>query len=279
MKKLVEQYPNTSIAFLKAFDEVYQGKLEIEDFPLVQDFVKTVLQSLSGKQKSMVDLQLDVLGRLSKEKRPEGMQRLLKLLEQYELPQLTSVTSIITDRLQKLRVFEAEIQNEKAYEIKGPNSIHNQLKESLWIIDDSYWLLRSNEPLTSFLHKKFSKGKPEERDRPDFICSTLEGKLVIVELKRPGHKIGQKDVTQLQNYLITADDFKEYGDKTGFIIGKSIEPRVQKIVKQIPIIHFVSYSSLVEECNRRYQQYLDAIKDSTNAQIVLPRTSDSKVAS
>ncbi len=262
LRKIVEQYPKASIAILRAFDESYRGKLDVEDFPLISEFVKTALQSLQGKQKSMIDAQLELLDRLTEEKSPEGIQRLLKLLQDYELPQLTTVTSIITDRLQKLRFFEREIQNNRAYEIRGENSIHNQLKSALWIIDDSFWLLHSNQPLTTFLHRRYSEAGKAEKERPDFICATSENRLVIVELKRPSHKVTRDDAIQLQDYLITTDEYSGplFKEKVGYLIGNEISGHDQKFVDKMEGIKFKSYSQLVEECKRRYQEYLDAMQ-------------------
>lgn len=260
--KIVQQYPKAAIGVLKAFDSVYHGRLEIEDMPLITEYMNTVFKSLLGRQQDMIALQLELLNQLSKEKRPEGMERLLKLLEEYNLPQITSVASVITDRLEKLKVFEAQIGNENAYEIKGTNSIHNQLANALWLLDDSYWLLHANETLATLVQKKYPLSG-NEKLRPDFIFADNKSDLVIVELKRPKHAVGMRDINQLQDYLAGIDEFKKYGNsKRGFIIGKSISAHNQKIVDQMKNIEFKSYVRLVDDCRDRYQEYLEAIEKS-----------------
>lgn len=246
---------------LRAFDRVFR-KVEVEDFPLISEFMKTALTSLLGKQEIMIKAQLDLIAKFGKEKTPEGMQQLHRLLTVYDLPQLTSVASIITDRLQKLKLFEALIQSENAYEIRGKNSIHNQLAEALWIINDSYWLLHSNEPLTNLLKKKYESANHHERLRPDFICANDKDNLVIVEIKRPSHEITQEDINQLHNYLVAVDDFyqSEFTQKEGYIIGKEISKHNKKYIEGIENMYFKSYTQLVDDCNRRYQEYLDAIE-------------------
>lgn len=163
--------------------------------------------------------------------------------------------------MNKLKIFEASIQNENAYEIKGRNSIHNQLTNAMWIIDDVYWLLYSNKPLANFLKKRYTRATKKERLRPDFVCVSNENKLVIVEIKRPSHEISQ-DVTQLQNYLAIVDEYdNRYTTKEGFIIGKNISNHLRKVVKTITNVDFKSYLRLVEDCRRRYQEYLDAFQE------------------
>lgn len=84
-------------------------------------------------------------------------------------------------------------------EIKGINSIQNQIARSMWIIDDKYWLLQANQPLTSFLKKQYPKGAEDERRRPDFICVSNEYTLVIVEIKRPSHEMTMDDIVQIRS--------------------------------------------------------------------------------
>lgn len=260
--RIVQQYPRVSIGMLKAFDTLFLDQVELDDVPLLGEYVKTALNSVLGKQEIMIKSQLDLIDRLGEEKTPEGIQRLLKLLQEYDLPQITSVTSIITDRLQKLKVFERAIQNERAYEIKGKNSIHSQLVNALWILDDSYWLLHANEPLSNFLKKKYDSASRDERLKPDFICANDKSTLVIVEIKRPSHEIREEDIRQLHNYVIAVDEYYPNGfaDKMGFIIGKRISPHNQKIIDDIECIQFKSYTKLVDDCKYRYQEYLNVIE-------------------
>lgn len=206
--KLIRMYPKAAEEVLKGFDKVFRGHIEIEDFPIVEKVVKTAITLLSNQTRHMIETKMELLEKLGREKTTEGIKRLTKLLEQHDLPQLTSVASIIMDRLQRIKYLKATIQNEKAYELKGKDSVHNQLANSLWIIDDSYWLLYSNKTLATFLKKKIKKASKFEKERPDLICANDRNRLVIVELKRPSHEIRQEDINQLHNYIITADQFR-----------------------------------------------------------------------
>lgn len=64
MKRIISQYPRAAVSLLKMFDEVYHGDIEIEDFDLISDYMKTALQSLLGKQTVMVDLLTDMITKL-----------------------------------------------------------------------------------------------------------------------------------------------------------------------------------------------------------------------
>ena len=260
VENLVRQYPEASISMLRAFDNVFQGNLNEEDLPLLESFIETATDTLQNRQRDFIEIQLDLLNRLSSEESVNGIQRLLRLLGQYSLPQLTSIATILTDRLQRLQIFEAQIQNENAYEIRGENSIHNQLLKSLWILDDSYWLLHSNEPLYNFLGQEITNSSPEERQRPDFVCANDTNRLIIVEIKRPSHQVQQRDINQLQNYLATVDSFQQFPEKRGYLVARSISDRYRTIVDDIRSIEFISYAQLVDNCNRRYREYIQAIE-------------------
>lgn len=256
---IVEQYPDAVIEMIKTLDKILSRKeLDIEDIPLVRRFTEALMGALQGKKASMVNLNIDLINRLGKETDPRGITELLKLLQEYELPQLTSVTGIITDRLQKIGLLEAQIQNELTYEIKGKNSIHNQLAEALWILDDKYWLLSSNKSLQNFLGERYEKkGKMA---RPDFICADFEKTLVIVEIKRPSVEVQREHIDQLEEYIIMANDFTEYEERIGFLVAKSISPDLSRLVKHRPLLKFKSYTEIVKECRTRYKQYLDVVE-------------------
>lgn len=261
--RLVQQHPRAMARILRAYSEAFHKELEVEDFPDVAEILQAALHLIIGREKDMIQAQISLMERLEKEESPEGIRRLVKLMEQHPLPQLTSVTTIITDRINRLAFFEKQIQNDKAYEIRGENSIHNQLKRALWIIDDSYWLLHSNEPLTTFLHKKSSEGTDKERERPDFICANSEDRLVIVELKRPSVKLTKEHVIQLSDYLDTADEFAgdTYSKKAGYLVGNQLSLSDQKFIKKIEGLQYRPYMKLVDDCKRRYQEYIDAVKE------------------
>jgi len=70
-----------------------------------------------------------------------------------------------------------------------------------------------------------------------------------------------KDINQLQNYLVTVDDYySKYKSKRGFIIAKKISKHLQKILDAITNIDFKSYVDLVSDCEVRYREFLDAIE-------------------
>jgi hypothetical protein len=256
--QLVTQYPDAATEILKGFDKIYRGHLEAEDFPIVSKVVNIATSLLSNQTKQMTESKIELLEKLGEEESPEGIQRLTKQLEEYDLPQLTSVAGIITDRLQKLRLLEATIQNENAYEIKGKQSVHKQLARAFWIFNDSYWLLCSNEPLASFLNKKYPEATTEERLRPDFICANDQKNLVIVEIKRPSHTVTKDDINQVQDYLISVDEYYPSNtfEKKGYIMAKNVTPHIQKKIDDTKSVEFMSYTRLVTECRQRYQEYL-----------------------
>jgi hypothetical protein len=261
--RLVRQYPHAASEILKGFDAIFRGHVEIEDFPIIQRVITSATTLLENQTKYMTEAKIELFEKLNHEKSPEGIKRLTKMLEEYDLPRITSVASIIMSRLQRLEYLKATIEKESAYELKGKDSVHNQLATALWIIDDSYWLLYSNKTLATFLEKKVRAASSYEKKRPDLICANNNYKLIIVELKRPSHKIKQKDINQLYNNLITADQFRgtPFKEKKGYLIGKEISPHDKKYIDGIHSLKFIPYLQLVEDCERRYQEYLTALEE------------------
>jgi len=266
--KLVTQYPQAANEILKGFDAIFHGHIEIEEFPTFRRVYKTANTLLLNQTKHMTEAKIELFERLEKETTPEGIKKLTNLLEEYDLPQLTSVASILTDRLQRLQLLEKTIQNENAYEIKSKDSVHNQLASAFWIFNDSYWLVRSNQSLSGFLEKKYQNKSIEGQLRPDFICANDQKNLLIVELKRPSHSVTKDDINQVEDYLISVDEFYPSTpfSKKGYIVAKSITPHMQKRVEDTKSVEFMSYTQLISECRERYKEYLDIIEKEQHSE-------------
>lgn len=264
--RLVNEYPDAANEILKGFDVLYHGHINVEDFPTVRKVIRTAMMILANQTKQMTESKIELFKQLERETSPEGIKRLTRLLDEYDLPQLTSVANIIMDRLEKIKYLKATIQNESAYEFKGKDSVHNQLVRALWMIDDSYWLLTSNQPLTTFLQKDYESATSEERRRPDLICANDPERLVIIELKRPSYRIVQDDINKLHNCLITVDRYRTpvFSKKLGYLIGKEISPTDQRYIDDISGLHFIPYLRLVEDCETRYREYLKALENQEN---------------
>lgn len=196
-----------------------------------------------------------------------SIERLNELLTELSLSQVTAVVREIERRLQTITFFEERLKDEKTYEIRGPNSIHSILQRDLWLLDENYWLIHSNETLKTFIGDKMAEeDKKHEKKRPDFVCGTLGDKLVLAELKRPAHKLTAEDLNQLERYMVLSEQYSDFKSFDAVLLGSSITPEVRSILKHRRGVRVLSYWEVLSKARKRYEEFIknkhEDLKDS-----------------
>lgn len=135
-----------------------------------------------------------VIERLSNEK-VEDLEGFGRILEELRLSTVNSLVNHVTSRLGFIKAFETVIHDNRSYERRGKNSVHNLLRENIWMLDRNYTILHDDQTLKQIIYQSFDKSvsNPVDGDtRPDFLCMTGRREpdkpireLVIIEIKRP----------------------------------------------------------------------------------------------
>jgi len=167
------------------------------------------------------DLQIimnEVLG-LPKRKQRE----LAQLLQEASLSSIIGAAKIVADRLKFLAGLEQILFDpDMKKRLKERSQLHKILEDNTWLFGEEYNLSVSDKGLTAVLekHRKILGDdividKPvrhitQKRGIVDLMLSRAlrrhradELEHLIVELKRPQVKIGDKEVTQIENYAIS----------------------------------------------------------------------------
>jgi len=199
-------------------------------------------------------------------KLPKQKQRALEdlalLLEGWSLQAITNVAQQVRSRLDAIKLFEAQIQDERTYEIRGDKSIHRILERSMWLVDERYWILHSNAPLRKFIGDGLpKKDKKYEKLRPDFVCGTLGKKLIILELKRPSHVLGVEDLNQLELYIVLAEDYSNFTDYEAYLVGnKKSDELMRRLKHRSNKFKTLTYSDLLQDTKQKYEAFLKTIE-------------------
>ena len=123
---------------------------------------------------------------------------LAKLLEDWGIYEVASLSTLIKSRLEVIRKFEALIDDQSTREFPD---LHLIIENNVWILDDNFRFYSSNQQMKKILSAELTERFADEEElRPDFICRSLLGRHVVVEIKRPDHKITYDDVSQLFGY-------------------------------------------------------------------------------
>lgn len=184
----------------------------------------------------------------------EDILKTANLLSEIHLHDMNSFTEIVKTRIQKLDFFKQISKDQKTYELKGDNSIHRFLENNMWILDERYWLMHSNEQLRSIVGEEVEK---DPKKRPDFVCGQLGKKLIIVEIKRPSHKLTTADLNQLENYLkIIEKHFTNYEKFEAYLVGHTISDDLLNTKKYRSTSFIIkTYTDFIADAEQRYAEF------------------------
>lgn len=245
--------------------EVVQDILKSLDFSLIQpensDDLVELIAELARAATNADQTLFSAFRRVFKElrKSPSGaLSDLGDLLGKWSLTQVTQITREVTRRLETMKLFRERLFDDSTFEIRGDNSIHRVLEGAMWIVNEHFWLMQSNRTLREVVGKEL-----EERDRrfqnkrPDFVCGTVDGKLVVVEIKRPSHKLTVDDLNQLETYVDILEKNSNLSVRDAILLGRQISDELRRIKKYRGSQFKVwNYAEVLDDTENRYKNYL-----------------------
>jgi hypothetical protein len=260
--------PDEIIEFIHNHPKTANKLIELVDFEnLDDDDIKYISELLSilnntilkAGKKLKISFQ-ELIGKISKENDDKSMDKLCDLMDSWSLMQITSLLQIVRKRLNDIDIFEKMIHDEKTYEINTDKSIHRILEKSMWIIDDSYWIVQSNKSLRTFIGDEVEK--KHSRKRPDFVCVNHGNKLIILEIKRPSIDLGKEELDQAELYQRIIKRYKgqNYHSIRIILIGNTISDEAREVVELRKNIELKTYQDFLESCRKRYEEYLRVIE-------------------
>ena len=235
-----------------------------EDLPEVARQISSVAEALAGAERGMRLAIEQVVRRLPKQGK-KATESLAELMDQLTLRQITAVTAEVQRRVEALTVFKSRMLDDRTYEIRGDNSIHRLLEGAMWLVDERYWLMHSNEALRTIVGRQLGRADRKfERQRPDFVCGTVDRKLIIIEIKRPSHVLTVDDLNQLERYVtICEENSKDFSTlEAAVLVGRRTNLALDRTLKHRSGRFKVrTYSDLLQDTELRYKKYLDAMAD------------------
>lgn len=200
-------------------------------------------------------------------KLPTQPQRALEdldlLLKGWNLNVITNVAQQVKGRLETIALFEERINDPRTLEIKGENSIHRILERAMWLVDERFWLLHSNQTLRKIIGDELAKHDKDlhGNKRPDFVCGTVGDRLIILELKRPSHELVVEDLNQLETYIAIAEKHFDFSTFSAYLVGKSQSDDLRQRLKyRSDKFRVLFYSNLIDGTRKRYSEYLKNIE-------------------
>lgn len=262
-----ENIPSEIIDFIHEFPDFTSKLISLDlqnkDPNYVFEVIKTIGETISKSGERLKLAFKEVVEKISKVD-AKGLQELSDLMEKMSLLQITSLTNLIKNRLDTIETFEQLIQDDKTYEINTDKSMHRILEKSMWVLDEHYWIVQSNKSLRTFIGNEILKlDKKHAMKRPDFACVSHGNKLIIVEIKRPSIELKKKELDQAELYHLIINKYRgtKYNSIEIYLVGNKISSEAREIVEMRKGVTIKTYSELIEDCRKRYEEYLKIVED------------------
>ena len=256
LDKLASQYPELVGQLLASFDP---RKLGGEDVDRLAQLLRDLAEAASKGSAGFRDAFVGVLEALPQQGK-QALDELENLLRSWSLHQVTAAAHTVKTRLDTIELFRRQVEDDRTFELKGDTSIHRILEREMWLIDERYWLLKSNKTLRNFIGSEMSKRDRKRYGsmRPDFVCGSVGSKLIIVELKRPGATLKIEDLNQLETYLAVAEDYSQrYRTSEAYLVGNKTDSDLLRRMKyRSRSFKILTYSDLIDRAEDRYRDFL-----------------------
>jgi ribosomal protein L40E len=235
--------------------------IDKEDLPRVADSLGKIARILAGVDESHQLAIRQLVEKLPKQK-AAAISQLSELMNELTIGQITAVTNEVRRRVALLETFTDRINDERTYEIKGDESVHRLLERAMWIVDERYWLMHSNQQLRTVVGEEMAKGdKRFEKRRPDFVCGTVDRRLIIIEIKRPSHTLAVEDLNQLERYVRICRNTEDISGFEALLVGSKVSEELRGTLDMRSKSFKVrTYTELVSDTRRRYTKYLEALE-------------------
>ncbi len=237
------------------------AKISPKDFEALTQTLGEISDVATTANAGFREAFLSVVNKLPKQ-RQRALEDLDLLLQGWSLSVVTNVAQQVRGRLETIELFEKQVQDPRTFELKGENSIHRILERAMWLVDERYWLLFSNSTLRKQIGDAMSRQDKKRfgKKRPDFVCGTVDERLIILELKRPGHTLGVEDLNQLETYITVAEKYFKFRSYDGYLVGSKVGDEVRQRMKhRSRSFHVLPFSNLISDTKKRYHGFLESI--------------------
>lgn len=219
---------------------------------------------------------------------PEELDKLTDIIDKWSIDDAYLVLNELYKRLELIKKIDLLTDNPETKEVQ---QLQPLFKEGLWIFHPKYegtTRFTSNQSMNKVIVDLLGVkdyDSENSRKRPDFVVldnstlgifssysykedsNVIEGydEILIIELKKGGHNIGNKEMNQAVDY---AKEIKKHGNVTsntkiiGYVLGHTVSPDEQEPREQGNItVYAKQYQLIVKTAKDRTFDLIDKIKE------------------
>jgi hypothetical protein len=199
-----------------------------------------------------------------------------RLLDHFKLSTVNSLVTHITGRIEFVELFERVIHDDSSYERRGPKSVHNLLRQNIWIVDQNYAVLHDDETLKNIIAAQWggSTDSLDRNRRPDFLCMTDRQsqdngykKLVLIEIKRPSVRITMEHIQQVMQYRTLLQRHSGVSNPSFecYVIGREVDEYLLTNPLTDSGFSTPTYTDFIGRARKFYRDYFEIVKSEEYA--------------
>jgi hypothetical protein len=191
-----------------------------------------------------------------------------EISQDWEQIEIYEMSKIAMGRIETINRFENFIRN-NASETK---EIQPFLEKFPWILDPRMTKFDREVTFSKILKENFPDQELEERNRRiDFICSNVNGKVHIIELKRPNIRLSLKEINQAVEYhSFLKRNRTDISEIKTFLVSDNINMSetdriMYDALNKSGVLTIKTYTDMLAEARHYHKQFLDAIEEISSA--------------
>lgn len=190
--------------------------------------------------------------------------KIIELFKEWEYIEAREMYKLATGRIQTIKTFESLIAK-NALEV---TEIHPFFKKFPWILDPRINVFRHEAQYVNLLKENFLEADIEETNRRiDFLCTSVSNHRFIIEIKRPNHRITNKDINQAKDYRTFIEDRcstdQLHPNKViAYVVGGYIsDDRMTKdeidSMRQTDKVYVATFNQLLSDARNYHLEFID----------------------
>lgn len=154
------------------------------------------------------------------------LQAVTQILRLAKVAELSSFGMIVHDRIEVMRKVEDLKDDSTTDELE----LQNLIAEAPWLINPAWSPITANQSFSSLkreFEKFYEKNTGEKaalidfknsstKKRADFVMSSQDGKVQLIEIKKPGHALKNDEMQRIDTYIQTMQEFLDNPGHDGF---------------------------------------------------------------
>ncbi len=190
--------------------------------------------------------------------------KFLELLKEWQLVEAKELYRLSIGRISTIE----ELTKHMKENSKEVPTMHKFFKKFPWLLDPRIIEFQDEAHYSDILKQNYPEKDLEESNRRiDFVCTRVSNNRFIIELKRPHHSIGAKDMEQAADYRSFLE--KQVGNTpasanqiVAYVVGgkQSNDRLAQSMINTYSTsgeIYIKTYAELLESAKKYHQEFID----------------------